>query len=386
MSIRTIEKVVENKATLVNNGVNYIMKELDGAAYTILVCDKRKANFNIPYVAYANGMILKKVGNSNKIVCLPVPEFNPKSSLRVLELNQNQYTIYAAEDGTVVNLWYDEEVDHWRIATRKNLDVSELHWRGPLTYYEILTELLPENFWDNLDTKCCYSIGFKHPNFHAFQPEKKVWAIQKVNLTTLAVDTAWGPDAGLETQTVLTTSIADIKKAKNEQLKKYLAGEPAVYGWIIRSNNRDFTKRDSDIFIESDLFMRIRNLIYKQPRVERKFANNDAYGYMAVENLLNKHKKEDFAKLFDVSELQERLTATIEKVTKSADDYFNGSTTENEVPEKIFERIRRVLDMRFNINKETYKNCSDVTKRDIFNSPLFVEEYYDLLQSATEKC
>nr|QQV29369.1 hypothetical protein K-LCC10_0114 [Kaumoebavirus] len=377
MSIRTIEKTVENKTTLVNNGVNYIMKEFNGDAYTILVCDKRKANFNIPYVAYANGMILKKVGNVNKIVCLPAPEFNPKSSLRVLELNQNQYTVYAAEDGTVVNLWYDSAEDCWRIATRKNLDVSDLYWRGPLTYSELLDELLPENFWDNLDTKCCYTIGFKHPNFHAFRPEKKVWAIQRVNLDTLTPDTTWGPEVGLQTQTVVTTTIADIKKAKNEQLAKYLAGEPAMFGWIIRSNNRDFTKRDSDIFIESDLFMRIRNLIYKQPRVDRKFTNNDAYGYMAVENLLNKHKKEDFVRLFDVSDLQERLTALIERVSKNMDAYFTDG--EYDLPEKIFERIRRVMDLRFNITKETYKNCSAVTRQDIFNSPLFVEEYYDLL-------
>ena len=197
----------------------------------ILSSIRTHANYAIPVVRRCNGVILhvgeyitdsgeKKI--QCKVMSIPVNDLTTKIDKRRVGdyLANNLYDIYMINDGTTINIYYDEnciwydiqespddlddvkKVYHkgrWMFSTKNAVDVENMEWRGT-TYGEIIFDILkmyPDFDLEKLDKRKSYTIGFTHPAHHPFgQPaewtgentdvdfHKKAWFIQSTDLDT----------------------------------------------------------------------------------------------------------------------------------------------------------------------------------------------------------
>ena len=134
-----------------------------------------------------------------------------------------------------------------------------------------------------LDRGLCYTIGFRHPNFHPMTADPPgVWNIQTADLGT---GTPRANSAGLPAvphQTVYSLEdlavrrrsglrmayLSYISRTALEDAKAVIAGKstrPFNYRFILRSRNPEATGVYSDILCESPLLRRVRQLVYQHP-------------------------------------------------------------------------------------------------------------------------
>ena len=119
------------------------------------------------------------------------------------------YEVVEASDGTIVTLYAWEHPRKgrvWCISSTNGYDVSHLKWMGRKTYAEILHEVLGrhEAFvretkmalkrdhlcegdvrldFEELDPAACYTVGFRHENFHPLTSDPPaVWNVQTTRL------------------------------------------------------------------------------------------------------------------------------------------------------------------------------------------------------------
>ena len=119
------------------------------------------------------------------------------------------YEVVEASDGTIVTLYAWEHPRKgrvWCISSTNGYDVSHLKWMGRKTYAEILHEALGrhEAFaretkmalkrghlcegdvrldFEGLDPAACYTVGFRHENFHPLTSDPPaVWNVQTTRL------------------------------------------------------------------------------------------------------------------------------------------------------------------------------------------------------------
>ena len=105
----------------------------------------------------------------------------------------------------------------WFLASANGFDLSHLKWGIDETYAEVLFELLAKSptflaatgprlrrglicvddvriDFQTLDRGRCYTIGFRHPNFHPMAADTPgVWNIQSVDLASGVATTAGLP-------------------------------------------------------------------------------------------------------------------------------------------------------------------------------------------------
>ena len=121
-------------------------------------------------------------------------------------IRTGDYDVIQVSDGTVVTLYswtHPERGLVWCLASTNGYNVSRLKWMGDSTY-GLLAEyptfsaaaalglshglLCADNVrldFKHLDRGRCYTIGFRHPNFHPMTADPSgVWNIQTVDLTT----------------------------------------------------------------------------------------------------------------------------------------------------------------------------------------------------------
>ena len=88
----------------------------------------------------------------------------------------------------------------WFLVSANGFDVSHLKWGGDDTYAEVLFELLAKSpaflaaTGLRLERGRCYTIGFRHPNFHPMVADLPgVWNIQPVDLASGVATTTGRP-------------------------------------------------------------------------------------------------------------------------------------------------------------------------------------------------
>ena len=299
-------------------------KQKDSTKY--IICDRKSKNA---------GIIL----DSNTKKCLSVP---PAPLLRNLNklaikqidkfLEQKLYDIIKIEDGTIITLYswlHPQNGLMWSMASNNGYDVSHYKWMGKLSYaeilYDLVTRLYPEfkeltgmNIeyithkntiktiltFTNLDPKYCYSIGFRHHNFHPMKIDnERIWQVQYTDLSGELPKVYYGgifPPSILPVQTIYNYSY--FSKDKNvTHLKVKLKGESSLIntfiaiekqqveksehfemifptednfdedcnfiaqnGFIFRSNDLEKTGNLSNFIIEYKLFQTNKKLIYMQ--------------------------------------------------------------------------------------------------------------------------
>ncbi len=255
----------------------------------VLTTKRAKANFGIPLVRECNGAIIlieeipDKEGTvlHSRAVCRPAHDFNPKiNNIQWVNTNikNSLYEIYFIEDGSTANLYFYQ--DKWIVSTKNSFDISSTVWRGK-SYGDALAEVLkqyPDFSYDKLDKAKTYTIGFKHPAHHPFNPMLKAWFIQ----STMNEDISYNEKIGLPFQerarinaqggqfwqTAAKTAqdaLAEFSNAKQKGVNHV-----PFLGYILRSRDRSRTRHYSDILIESSLLSEIRNCVYQLPYISNK--------------------------------------------------------------------------------------------------------------------
>lgn len=249
-----------------------------------------KNNLANIYAQECNGLILE-LGTWKPLMVPPRSlRFNIDTEASNSYLHQGLYHIYKAQDGTCFNLYYYD--NKWVISTAKGYEMNNVKWNDS-TYQELITECLSklpvpltwDEFTSKLDTKYCYSFGFKHPNFHRFfegtkQPVYKMWFIQSVNLDENSDNYLWASDKPpvdqFPQQEYYTTPVGNLKelyRISMDALDNYVKKGEVCYGFILRSVTFETTGHHSDLFVESSLMRCIRKSWYENSIIDLCHSN-----------------------------------------------------------------------------------------------------------------
>jgi len=226
------------------------------------------------------------------------------------------------------------------MASNHGYDVSHFLWMGTKTYAELVHELLQSRpgtlkcelvrglldpndvrlrFPDiGNDASRCFTIGFRHPNFHPLASDPAdIWNMQCVNLTTGAISYDSGLP-GLSGQTFCdagellaaakklaasgsrvppgrhtSLTIQDLHLLGKSALDDYLEGrgEPC-YGFVLRSRQPGVTRGCSDILCDSSLLSMVRRLAYSRPfKGDRRFVHPSTFQrYNMLRAFLGPHR------------------------------------------------------------------------------------------------
>ena len=277
------------------------------------------------YSAEANGLILDAADHWN-VLCIPPHTLSPNINDKVVNrfLHKGLYHIYRACDGTLINIYYYR--GSWFISTANGYEMNLACWNGT-SYEDILTEILRKYDYANFDNFCaalrediCYSFVITHPKFHPFAARSagtslgsaaarsagtglRIEFVQAVILDTSSSHYLWTDNdfapKNIPQQEVLPNNsfadIADIRATAEKALDNYIASReaaeltvvvddklydstPAVrssgtnlvsernpcFGFILRSVNPQETGQYSNLYIESSLMRRIRQVWYEK--------------------------------------------------------------------------------------------------------------------------
>jgi len=328
----------------------------------------------IPLRQECNGVVID--ARTWRALVIPPSSFNPFPTTKVVDsyLAEDLYDVIRVDDGTVVTLYcwdHPEDGPVWALASSNGYDVSSLCWIGQITYagvfHDLATRIYPEFVtvtgmtlktavdgsthleFANLDRSRCYTVGFRHHNFHPleFDPER-MWQIQSTDLSGESPVVIFSPDdestglpvipkqnvcqdlaelaakaialeskdeeqpkGGVLTFKLLqalgsdafsraTDYIADLAHRKVSQPDTNVLPEEINYGFILRSKNPAITGEYSDILVETYLLTRIRKIVYERaPRsVRDNLTPDDRLEYNAMRAYLTANSREEFLALY----------------------------------------------------------------------------------------
>lgn len=159
---------------------------LDNNIYTIVKYNKSnldKDDYNT--LGLARSIII----NNGKIIC-----FSPPKSLDYNNFIENNpcNECFAEDfiDGTMINLFYDENINDWQVATRSTIGANTQFFVTNETHKTSFRDMFFEacklaNFEFNLlDNKLCYSFVLQHPNNRIVTPidYPKIFFIRAYNI------------------------------------------------------------------------------------------------------------------------------------------------------------------------------------------------------------
>ena len=359
---------------------------------------RHKSNFDFEIAFSANGIVLNS--DTWDVIVSPVKAFSPKFNKDGIIANLGEYKIYKIRDGTTVNLYYYG--DSWCISTANGYDVGGYRWMGNKTYIEALAESFynlsrgvvehevpdMETVFKKLNKDNCYSLGFRHPNFHPFSADTAgVWMIRSFNTKTLqeeSMDSLGFPqqietsleailprekypgksdddyhrrvfeeigDMNRKALDTFRKSNSNARKNKNTITESFNIN----YGFIIRGPF-DKCGNCSNIVLESILYRDIRKFIYNQPFISEgeKIGVNyeNRLNYSILRAYLNYAVKNSFITLFpqfdaeykNCKDLVEEITSKVMKFarfgnTGNTNYSAKGRKKRDIVTDKVAERM-----------------------------------------------
>lgn len=236
-----------------------------------------------------NGVVLCK----STMQCLVVP---PKAMLDAAtcdrtwlasQLAEKRYDLSFVDDGTTCTLYRWD--GSWCLSTRNTYDASTLRWMGEQTYAEIVCGLLGATGlalhlvdgrldipW--LDPGYCYTIGFRHHDFHPFRNDPaRVWNVGKAHLATgvvsrgVALPGLPGPRSNRMLRRVLCWG--DVERMCRWSLAKAglhaaqgVCGENHFrYGVVFVSTAQARSNTLPNLLYTSDLLEFVRQWMYREP-------------------------------------------------------------------------------------------------------------------------
>ena len=268
-------------------------------------------------------------------------------------IRTGHYNVIQLIDGTVVTIYswtHPKKGLVWCLAPANDYHVSNLKWGGNETLTEVLFELLANSptflvatglrlrrgllcvgdvclDFQTLDRGRCYTIGFRHPNFHPMAADPpEVWNIQSVDLASRVATAAGLPaiprqaasnrehlvrlvgSQDVRRRGIRVEDLELISRRALDDAKAAIAGKPVSrllasrewvfntsfnYGFILRSRR---TEVCPDVLYASPLLHRVRQLIYScRPPQQVQSAR---YQYNSLRAFLSPSDRSDFLELF----------------------------------------------------------------------------------------
>lgn len=292
----------------------------------LLTSDRLHAEFHRELSRECNGVVLEYP--SWKVLSIPSPMFNPKYRINDIIKHLDKYSIYEINDGTTVTLyWYGGK---WCLSSTNGFDVSDYKWMGQFTYKDaigVVAKQYPEFSFEKLSKDHCYTIGFRHNEFHPLLTDPaKMWLIQvvdlvKINAAVPALSTLQNTDIGLPLQTkavLPNLSYSELMRwmqnRNREALNKYLNSVreggaicDIHYGYVLRCSTESLgsgsvASANCNIILESELLKQIRYNMYNLPK--RKYTeavlitSENRLEYTILRAFLNCSAKHLFITLF----------------------------------------------------------------------------------------
>ena len=322
-----------------------------------------------------NGLILDT--KNIKPLVIPPESFRTNIHVDVVDkyLANDLYKLYLVEDGTVINLYFWQPLNSWRISTTRCYDVTDVKW-GNLTYNEILCDLLLRiynteytDFHNMLDKDTSYTFGFKHESMHPFRENKssninKLWFIQSCTNNGQVSD-EFENKCNIPNQTKFEFPEGILKNTKylfnkiHHSFNDFISNGNILYGYILRSKKPSETGTHSNILLESSLLQKIRTLYYhssfNENSKERKY-NRDLY--TIIHSYLDVNNRSIFIILFPQYINQyDKLGIITTILIKNINNMINSP---NIMPEIISEYITTNNKTRSNFNLNT-----DILKKSV---------------------
>jgi len=241
-----------------------------------------------------NGLIIDATTWRALSVPLQAPYKNFNKKLVNEYLSKNLYDIYPISDGTVVTIYYIK--GQWALSSSNGYDVSELYWMGDKTYAEILFDLATRLYpafveesgielvngrlvFTKLNINCCYTIGFRHFNFHPLRADPEhIWQLQCYDVSgPLPVKAELLASLPKQVARELTgdETVDSLNLVGRESVNAAVRYEMCLYGFILRSKDDQKTGIHSSIMLESPLLQKVRAYIYDGvPRQHSKNVTN----------------------------------------------------------------------------------------------------------------
>ena len=267
-------------------------------------------------------------------------------------IRTSHYNVIQVIDGTVVTIYsrtHPEKGLVWCLASANGFDVSHLKWSGDETYAQVLFELLAESptclaatglrlrrallcvddvrlDFQTLDRGRCYTIGFRHLNFHPMAADPPGSGISSVDLAS-GVATATGlpgiprqaaynredlvrlaGSQDVKCRGIRVEDLELISRRAFDDAKAAIAGKPVSrllasrelvfntsfrYGFILPSPRSEVC---SDVLYASPLLHRVRQLIYSRRPPQQ--VQSARYHYNSLRAFLCPSDRSDFLELF----------------------------------------------------------------------------------------
>lgn len=316
------------------------------------------------YVQECNGLILER-GTWRPLM---VPPRSLRSAIDTVASNkfmyQKLYHVYKAEDGTCFNMYWHN--NKWNISTARGYEMNNVQW-GKKTYQTIVDECLSihgmtwETFTSKLDKNTCYSLGFKHPDFHKFVTKShsthKLWFIQSIILDPNSERYLWASDnspveeiKGQEYYTGTVDSLKDLYALATQSMDKFLSHGDVCYGFILRSSNIEITGAHSDLFVESALMRTIRQIWYDNNMINKCRQNNwDKDLAICLNAFLTNKLHQTFNIMFPSEALKfEQFSNVISSVTHKMSTLASNQDCDNTEPTNKINKVALHLLALFN--------------------------------------
>lgn len=351
-----------------------------------------------------NGLIISR--HTGKI--MSYPPHCLRSILNTKETNKylikGMYKIFRADDGTMFTLYYDNmhrqhiksddntssEQGIWRISSNKGYDVTNIKW-DERTYGEMIDECLQtvglslKELISKLDTNHCYTMCFKHPEIHKFQPCKKIWIIQRRCLDESSPEYLKIYDGSLfniPSQKIYEYKQSDVKifyqsaaNAYNEFIK---SGRKNInYGYIFRSIDQEETGSSSDLYIESSLMNSVKKVLYNHTIIKKCQENHwNKHKCIALINYLDVYNYQQFIEMFpEFMPEMDRLDKQLIEITRLVvEEYMTRNKIDKpirdlkrlehkELEEKTKTQFDKIINAILCMSKKTIKtNVKDKNK------------------------
>jgi hypothetical protein len=316
-------------------------------------------NSDLQYISEANGLILQR--STYKPLVVPPRTLRHNLDTNVVNrfLVSNFYTIYAAVDGTTVNLYYWN--GRWTFSTAKGISMNDVKWHD-LTYEEMFIQALEthgytwETFLSMLDENYSYTFIMRHPSIHKFNNQQAhLYFVQYVNLATTSDKylKVYNINTTLNIPTQDTIPYIEIKnmstlyrKAVNA-LDHYKKTGEICYGFILRSVDILITQEHSDLYVESSLMKYIRKTWYDKDLINSCNKNNWNKEKIVTLTafLVDKGKRSDFYTLFPqyrsmLTDYENLTNLLIDKVIQASNGELADTTDPLELEAKsVWEKI-----------------------------------------------
>ena len=144
--------------------------------------NKEQLEYYNNFLRYFRGLIYNK--NTNKIVCYGL-DGKLNYDTFVNKYNYDDITIEESIDGTMINMYYDN--NKWNISTKTCSNADKSYWYSKYSFYELFLECW-NNYYDNFDIlnkEYCYTFILMHPNNQIVtyykNPELRLLQIRNMN-------------------------------------------------------------------------------------------------------------------------------------------------------------------------------------------------------------